>query len=63
MIAGGITLASLLISFLLPESPVFLVTQNKLERARIALALLRNLRKFLKSFRETKLKLKFYRQN
>lgn len=45
-IAGGITLMSLFISFLLPESPVFLVTKNKIEAARSALSLLRNLREF-----------------
>lgn len=45
LIAAGITMASLLIVFMLPESPVYLVTHNKLEKARDVLALLRSLRK------------------
>lgn len=47
LVAGGITLVTLLISFALPESPVFLMTHNKLEKARSVLALLRNLRESL----------------
>lgn len=44
LIAGGITLAALIISLFLPESPVHLVTRNKIDKARSVLALLRDLR-------------------
>lgn len=44
LIAGAITASSMFVTFLLPESPVFLVTRNKLEDARSVLALIKNLR-------------------
>lgn len=49
-ISTGITILTIGILFLIPESPVQLVLNNKTEKARKALALLRNLRKLCFSF-------------
>lgn len=46
LIAGAITLSSMFVTFLLPESPVVLVTKNKLEDARNVLALIKGTREF-----------------
>lgn len=46
LIAGAITLVSLLLLFLLPESPVYLVTKNEIDKARYALTVFRNLREW-----------------
>lgn len=45
-IAAGITLLTILILFFIPESPVFLSVKNKMDKARNALSMLRNIRKF-----------------